>query len=1317
MSIGNVGALQSAITQPRDSNLQNAMSQSAIMKAALPIFLVLATLTFTVAILIVTGPLALPFYVATLAFVVSGVSLLAFAGLCIYLRYSSQSNEMNSDIPAPPFAGSNTSRKENELKESVGIPQPAAAPISQTKVVLPVPSAARLEHEVKKKSAESDVQLLQFIPCKPLYKIHPSAELGNKLHQIFEEKYKELGLMLESYNHKSNHTIFWSVANYLKNLGSIVGYFCCSELFQFSHSHPEIVSRYLDICMKAIDIEVQQTIIENRADHLFNSDYGFNLNIYTSTIFQFAQHISPYVLFIGSALGSEAMVRKCLNAGISHLSQVKGGYTPFHVALANKRLNIMNCLVKQPNIYSIDQAKETLLYMVNSPDMLIWLLLQKKIKLNENSVKISDSLLEHPLERWIRHVKYSPIYNNLIDLLLEKRPHLINKRCENGHSIMTNLYTQVITSKNQGQLLNLFLKLCSKYKPELSEFAREQIHHLILVEKDLRFLPCLSELDQKNIKTLLDNSNQPLSKLGLQAIIFTDCLRKELSRCNLAPEMISLELVNQAHLFKRQVQEQLSKQSNEKHAKENVSFNETYKNFITIYREVFKRHPLLNKIREIRHCFIKSDNADVVVQVDKLFALFHCKPVHEHAVCEKTHKAMPHLIWKQSASYIYSKMAEAQKWVNRLPYEKRMLKLLHGTNSSAWPIISKLGKLLASGTLFEMGIAPLTGEGTGAVSGINLKGISTIQPDAEWSQRKSQLPGCNDTRYHTAEGYSSRLTQSTSIGLRPLIFSQEAEYAVLRERVTIITNRNNLNEVGWFDFKRAIYRLRQTDHKFREKTVTEYETFKKALEYAGQNKLKIDFVKGEEILKEWQNTPPVYVDANDTFLQKTVPMLFASTQFNTDAKVNASIKVYEDTEEIVVNQPLVLGRDIQLLFTVPDAIASLQDSALKQGVHVLPLDAGRYLQMRNMTLNEQKPVYQLLTSADNNACTAFIQTLLQQNAKDMELDKVGNALITVLSDKTLVGENYSHIILSEFKKSVEADPLLAERAKIVIAQFLSFKNVAIAHHRDVLPYYAEPYPEKPTYVDERMEIRFLASPFYGHDCAFYETYAKQVETMQIIPRGIHGAMHSTRVTLFSLMLKELYAIAGKALSVPTHLLAIAAGFHDAARQDEGKDYWDRQSAKLLEEYLINKKASSEEIAILTHALAEKDPKDDKFTTIEQQIVNGADTLEIVRVLSDKKEFNKNRLPFYKMPELIAYPKDLLIDEVIEFVRITEARALKIYLEHNSSNYLADIMQIFSHLHNAKKCFPHMAGLLGPAIAAITAGRPALDSEISKMLNN
>lgn len=272
----------------------------------------------------------------------------------------------------------------------------------------------------------------------------------------------------------------------------------------------------------------------------------------------------------------------------------------------------------------------------------------------------------------------------------------------------------------------------------------------------------------------------------------------------------------------------------------------------------------------------------------------------------------------------------------------------------------------------------------------------------------------------------------------------------------------------------------------------------------------------------------------------------------------------------------------------------------------------------------------------------------------------------------------------------------------------------------VLPFYTRPLPQDVSYIQggERI-VKPKSQAFYGHTYrADFESYNKAVKNGETLPRKIHGPMHASRVSLYSLLLAQIMGELGSPAEVSKELLSVTAGMHDSARQDEAVDLWDAESAELTKHVVKDQLGINDEeiLRILTHAIAEKDPKGGKFETNVQRIIHDADALDILRLpqlMLEPGKFRTSELAFTKLDAAKDFPVQELVKEVAEFVKITENPALKKHLEFHSESYFQDVMLIFRDLQVSNNSFPIMAKHLMPMISAL--GPKQLNPEVRQLI--
>jgi ankyrin repeat protein len=139
----------------------------------------------------------------------------------------------------------------------------------------------------------------------------------------------------------------------------------------------------------------------------------------------------------------------------------------------------------------------------------------------------------------------------------------------------------------------------------------------------------------------------------------------------------------------------------------------------------------------------------------------------------------------------------------------------------------------------------------------------------------------------------------------------------------------------------------------------------------------------------------------------------------------------------------------------------------------------------------------------------------------------------------------------------------------------------------------------------------------------------EVRLQPELERLTHGAMHACRVAAWVKVFVQIYRYYEDfdALCLNDEdilLIQIAALFHDSARQSDGVDVWDSQSAELCYRYLIEHGIDEERACFFSNAACHKDVAGIK--TIAHRLIHDADAADIVRVI---KEFRIEELDLYQ----------------------------------------------------------------------------------------
>ncbi|MCX7114944.1 MAG: hypothetical protein NTW08_03400 [Gammaproteobacteria bacterium] len=190
---------------------------------------------------------------------------------------------------------------------------------------------------------------------------------------------------------------------------------------------------------------------------------------------------------------------------------------------------------------------------------------------------------------------------------------------------------------------------------------------------------------------------------------------------------------------------------------------------------------------------------------------------------------------------------------------------------------------------------------------------------------------------------------------------------------------------------------------------------------------------------------------------------------------------------------------------------------------------------------------------------------------------------------------------------------------------------------------------------------------------YYKTpYTNEAPSASDVSRLIHGMEHASRTAILALLWANLADLSQE----DKDHIQVAALFHDTARQNEGEDLWDRDSALHLYDHLIEKGIPPARAALIAESMANKDAEPDKtfyeldtdsrtwkemtYEATRQQshgkfidCIHDADCLEIMRA---RDVFDATYLRFYK--KYVATEDGLNRDRLrlLSYV-ITQARGL------------------------------------------------------------
>lgn len=279
-------------------------------------------------------------------------------------------------------------------------------------------------------------------------------------------------------------------------------------------------------------------------------------------------------------------------------------------------------------------------------------------------------------------------------------------------------------------------------------------------------------------------------------------------------------------------------------------------------------------------------------------------------------------------------------------------------------------------------------------------------------------------------------------------------------------------------------------------------------------------------------------------------------------------------------------------------------------------------------------------------------------------------------DELLFAEMLNMIEGSQIQQTVDLSTLTPE----VVQTAISGSIIA-----STLPFYANPLPREPKAPQQASELYIgpqtrLERPFFGPSYQNnHKNYQAAIDRTESSARDIHGVMHMLRSSILAQVFQQILAHSqGRVVSAKErYLIAMAAAFHDSAREDDARDQWDELSAWNFREFLIKhnfleqftesvskplfkESLTQEEIHLYYNALAHKDSKEPKHNTHIRQAVHDADCSEIMRCVSN---FDKQELCVAQV--LSPTELDQLTHEIADFIRATEDLDTKLHYEYES----------------------------------------------------
>lgn len=415
--------------------------------------------------------------------------------------------------------------------------------------------------------------------------------------------------------------------------------------------------------------------------------------------------------------------------------------------------------------------------------------------------------------------------------------------------------------------------------------------------------------------------------------------------------------------------------------------------------------------------------------------------------------------------------------------------------------------------------------------------------------------------------------------------------------------------------------------------------------------------------------------------------------------------------------------------------AEIKEETLKQAI-CLKLIAEKYAEKSPyLFMTQDRRLLELSDTAFRNQLAEFIAMLpahMQQEAQvgadlpstDSLEDKSSRPLLRLYAlfnerskARKAILENWRYfgldfrLVQKEMTSTLDADlrdEILYSSHQIAMqkkARDLAVQNRALFEHFSgqeaiskvvqllALPLYKEVMPPNPSYKKKGAQSRIFLKPNLQRNARL-----EKVKKQELPARDIHDCMHATRVALWSQLLRLLYIkLSFQIQGNPVHL-ALTAALHDAAREDDGDDFWDDESAELVSIQL-------QAIGIDDQALLERyrravSEKDSPICNTTQAIIHDADCLDILRVIP-LVAFQRDRLYIYRERPNDREYLDAIIREIAEVIKLTDTPEVKTFMEHRSTDLFGDLVR-FLFLINERQPekFKNITELLHPEMQGI-----------------
>jgi hypothetical protein len=417
-------------------------------------------------------------------------------------------------------------------------------------------------------------------------------------------------------------------------------------------------------------------------------------------------------------------------------------------------------------------------------------------------------------------------------------------------------------------------------------------------------------------------------------------LQTHLTLYHLNPHLVDLNQVAALRLLKKEAKQQLAAMT--PGAPETVALEALYKAFSNVYDTFVENHLFLTELRtfsqEIRSkSKIPVQYREASEGLLKFYSLWGADGSYGKANAAIRVNRIFGDHRKLYFQGMYTRaVAAAQRTSSSPTLMHRSITWLHASTSKLRPALLKTGALIPSGMLLEEGMVPITGEVTGTDKSINRNKLSGEKLTVNWEDAKEMYFDAN-TRLLVNFLYGTKEDGYKAQGLR---FDPQA--ALKRAS---IENLHKLLEGQRLEhsvpMRIDILRLRITDPEAEIKLKPLYEEIVKLRKTADSDFLK-ELEGAFKMTLKYTYSPE---DLNIIFGETSYPLIFASTSIAPEPVYS---KNRDRVPEYLAEGKLLLGKDIQVVFTSADKVAEVQKLLGPLGVEVFDIDMAFYLETVNM---------------------------------------------------------------------------------------------------------------------------------------------------------------------------------------------------------------------------------------------------------------------------------------------------------------------------------------------------------------------------------